>query len=147
MDLTEILAIAGKPGLFKLLTQTSKGVVIESLLDQKKQTVFAHERISSLEEISIYTNGEDMPLKDVFKAIFDKLDGGAALSHKSSANEMRSFIKEAVPNYDEERVYTSDIKKIINWYNILQAAGLLEWTEEEAENEETPDETKEASEE
>ncbi len=135
MDLSEILAIAGKPGLFKLLTQTSKGVVIESLVDRKKQTVFAHERISSLEEISIYTSEEDMPLKEVFKAIFKLTEGGKAISHKGSGAELRAFMEEAVPNFDDERVYTSDIKKMIQWYNILLDAGLMVWDEKEDEQE------------
>lgn len=133
MDLSKILAISGKPGLFKMLAQTNNGLVVESLLDGKKFTAFSHERISTLEEISIYTDDEDMPLKDVLKAIFDKQDGKAALSHKSGSNELKAFFEEAVPNYDKENVYVSDIKKVINWYNLLAEKEMLEFEEEKAE--------------
>ena len=142
MDLSKILSISGKPGLFKMLAQTKNGMVVESLLDGKRFTAFSHERVSTLEEISIYTDDEDMPLKDVLKAIYKKQNGEAALSHKSEDNELKSFFEEAVPEYDKENVYVSDIKKVINWYNTLHEHNLLDFTEEEEEKKEEGKEEK-----
>jgi hypothetical protein len=139
MDLSKILAITGKPGLYKMLAQTKNGLVVESIPEGKKFTAFTHERISTLEEISIYTKGEDKPLKEVLKAIYDKLEGKAALSHKSSGEELKSFFEEAVPDYDKENVYVSDIKKVISWYNSLHELNLLDFTEEEEKKEEEAD--------
>ena len=135
MELSKILAITGRPGLYKMLAQTKNGLVVESLLDGKRLTAFSHERISSLEEISIFTTDEDLPLKDVLKKIFDKQNGEKAISHKSDAKELKAFFKEAVPNYDEENVYVSDIKKVIQWYNLLQEHNLLEFDEEDEKKE------------
>jgi hypothetical protein len=143
MELSKILAITGRPGLYKMLAQTKNGLVVESLLDGKRLTAFSHERISSLEEISIFTTDEDLPLKDVLKKIFDKQNGEKAISHKSGGKELKAFFIEAVPNYDEENVYVSDIKKVIQWYNLLQEHNLLEFEEEEDKSdEETPAEDK-----
>jgi hypothetical protein len=144
MDLSKIFAIAGKPGLYKMLTHTKNGLVVESLNDGKRFTAFSHEKISNLEEISIYTTDEDMPLKEVLKAIYDKLNGGQALSHKSNDNELRDFFGQAIPNYDKENVYISDIKKVIYWYNSLHEHKLLDFSEKsenkESEKPETVDE-------
>jgi len=142
MDLSKILSISGKPGLFKMLAQTKNGMVVESLLDCKRFTAFSHERVSTLEEISIYTDDEDMPLKDVLKAIYKKQNGESALSHKSEDNELKSFFEEAVPEYDKENVYVSDIKKVINWYNTLHEHKLIDFTEEEEKKEEGKEEKK-----
>ncbi|MCF8233190.1 MAG: DUF5606 domain-containing protein [Bacteroidales bacterium] len=142
MDLKDILAIAGKPGLYKMKAQTKAGVVVESLIDGKKFTAFEHERISSLEEISIYTETEDMPLKDVFKAIYEKQNGEKAIDPKSSGQELKDFMLEVVPDYDEERVYTSDIKKLVRWYNILQEKDMLDFSEEEEEEKKEEEQSK-----
>jgi len=133
MDLSKILAIAGKPGLYKMLAQTKNGLVVEGIPEGKKFTAFSHERISTLEEISIYTEGEDKPLKEILKAMYDKLDGQAAPSHKSSGEELKSFFEEAVPDYDKENVYVSDIKKVVNWYNTLQKENILDFTDEDVD--------------
>jgi hypothetical protein len=135
MELSKILAITGRPGLYKMLAQTKNGLIVESLQDSKRHTAFSHERISSLEEISIFTTDEDLPLKDVLKKIYDKQNGEKAISHKSEAKELKAFFKEAVPNYDEENVYVSDIKKVIQWYNLLQEHNMLEFDEEEEKKE------------
>lgn len=140
MDLSKILAIAGKPGLYKMLAQTKNGLVVEGIPEGKKFTAFSHERISTLEEISIYTEGEDKPLKEILKAIYDKQDGAAAISHKASGEELKTFFEEAVPDYDKENVYVSDIKKVINWYNSLHELNLLDFTEEEEKKEEEVEE-------
>lgn len=146
MDLSKILSISGKPGLYKMLAQTKNGLVVESLMDGKRFTAFSHERVSTLEEISIYTEDEDMPLKDVLKAIYDKQEGKEAIPHKSDSQKLKSFFEEAVPTYDKENVYVSDIKKVIGWYNTLIEHKLLDFTETEEEKEEKkeekPDEVK-----
>jgi hypothetical protein len=135
MDLSKILAISGRHGLFKMISQTKNGVVVESLTDGKRSTAFAQERISSLEEISVFTTGEDMPLKDVFKMIFDKLEGGPVIDPKSDDINLKDYFAEIVPGYDQERVYASDIKKMLTWYNTLAELKMLDFTEEITEEE------------
>ncbi len=130
MDLSEILSIAGKPGLFKVVGQHKNGVIVESLLDGKRFTAFANERMSSLEEISIFTEDDDIPLKEVFKKIYEKQNGEAAINHKSDNKELKAFFEETVPEYDRERVYVSDIKKVVQWYNVLQKNELLNFEDE-----------------
>lgn len=139
MDLSKILAISGRHGLFKMISQTKNGVVIESLTDGKRSTAFAHERISALEEISVFTTGEDMPLKDVFKKIYDKQEGGPVIDPKSENVNLKEYFAELVPEYDQERVYASDIKKVLTWYNTLEELKMLDFTEEMTEEEQSGD--------
>ena len=145
MNLAEIMSISGKPGLYKMISHTKTGMLVESMQDQKRFPVFAHEKISSLEEISIFTETDDIPLKEVFKKINDLLEGEKALSHKSPASELKDFFDDAVPDYDKERVYVSDIKKVIQWYNVLHEMELLDFTEED-DDEVTEDDTEEVEE-
>ncbi len=136
MDLSKVLSISGKPGLFKMIAQTKNGVVVESMIDEKRFTAFAHEQISSLEEISIFSEDEDVSLIDVFKLIYEKLEGEKALSHKSNNKELKEFFEEVLPSYDKERVYVSDIKKVINWYNLLTERDFFDFSEEEVKEDE-----------
>ncbi len=133
MDLSKIISISGRPGLNKLIANTKSGAIVESMLDKKRFPAFGTDRISSLEEISLYSEDEDIPLKDVFKAIYNKESGGKSINPKSSGEDLKKYLKEVVPNYDKERVYVSDIKKIISWYNILHDQNILDFTEEEEE--------------
>ena len=133
MDLKEILSIAGKPGLYKLIAQSRTGVIVESLIDGKRFPVMANHNVSALADIAIYTYSEEVPLADIFRTIFTKEDGGQAISHKSSAAELQTYFEEIVPEFDQERVYGSDIKKVISWYNMLQSKGLVDAEEEVAE--------------
>jgi len=133
MDLSKILSIAGKPGLFQMISQSKSGLIVESFTDGRRIPAFSHERISSLEEISIFTETDDVPLKEVFTAIFKKEDGKKTISHKSSAKELKELLTSVLPDYDEERVYVSDIKKLINWYNQLVEKNLIDLEEENAE--------------
>jgi len=126
MDLKDFLAIAGKPGLFKNIGTSKNGVIVETIPEGKKVTAFAHERISSLAEISIFTTGEDVPLADVFKKINDAYEGKEAIDPNSGAAELRAFMEKVLPDYDPERVYNSDIKKIVRWYNLLAGNQLLD---------------------
>ena len=125
MTLDKILAIAGKPGLFALKVQTRTGFVAESLLDGKKVTVGLKSNVSLLSEISVYTNTEEKPLTEIMRVIATKEDNGPAISHKEDNAKLVAYFLEILPDYDQDRVYPSDIKKIINWYNMLQAKGLV----------------------
>ena len=130
MNLEKILAISGKPGLYVLRVQTRTGFVAESLLDGKKITVNLKSNVSLLSEISIYTYEGEKPLAEIMQKIADKENKGQAISHKEENAVLLAYFKEILPDYDEERVYPSDVKKILNWYNMLQAKGLV--------NDETP---------
>jgi hypothetical protein len=136
MDLSKILSISGKGGLFKVVSQAKSAVIVESLLDGKRFPAFGHEKISSLEEISVFTTGEDKPLKDIFKAIFEKLEGKPAIDAKSDNKALRQFFLEMIPDFDQERVYTSDIKKMVAWYNLLLQHNLIDLNEPEEEKKE-----------
>jgi hypothetical protein len=125
MNLEKILAITGKPGLYALKVQTRSGFVAESLLDGKKITVGLRSNVSLLSEISMYTHNEEKPLAEVMRNIAIKEDNGPAISHKEDNAKLIAYFKEVLPEYDEDRVYPSDIKKVLNWYNMLQANGLV----------------------
>jgi len=134
MNVEKILAIAGKPGLFELKLQTRSGFLAESLLDGKKITVGMRSNVSLLSEISMYTYSEEKPLADIMRAIAIKENEGPAISHKEDNGKLIAYFKEILPDYDEERVYASDIKKVLNWYNILQAKGLVSKEEPKVDN-------------
>ena len=125
MNLEKILAIYGKAVLYVLKVQTRTGFVAESLTDGKKITVNLKSNVSLLSEISIYTYEGEKPLAEIMQRIADKEKKGEALSHKEDNVKLTAYFKEILPDYDEERVYPSDIKKVLNWYNMLQAKGLV----------------------
>jgi hypothetical protein len=125
MNLEKILAIAGKPGLFELKIQTRSGFLAESLLDGKKITVGLRSNVSLLTEISMYTYSEEKPLVEIMRAIAVKENEGPTISNKEDNAKLVAYFKEILPDYDEDRVYVSDIKKLLNWYNILQAKGMV----------------------
>ncbi len=134
MDLSKILSIAGKPGLYKLAGEAKNNLVVESLADGKRMPAFSHERISSLQEISIYTTDKDLPLQDALKMIYD-MTGGQQVDNpkKMSSDQMKTLFKKAIPDYDEDSVYVSDMKKVFTWYNTLLAHELLDFGKEEKE--------------
>ncbi|MDH3322238.1 MAG: DUF5606 domain-containing protein [Flavobacteriaceae bacterium] len=119
MKIDKIIAIAGKPGLYEIKSQTKGGVIVESLQDQKRFPVNSIHNISALSDIAIYTYEEDMPLKDVFFNIFNKENGQKAIDHKSNKETLLNYFSEVLPDYDDERVYPSNIKKVLQWYNAL----------------------------
>lgn len=134
MSLDKILSISGKPGLYKIVTQTRGGFVAESLLDKKRMTVNVHNNVSVLSEIAMYTLTEEVPLREVFKKVREKEDGKqTSISHKDSKDKLEEYFFEVLPDYDEDRVYPSDIKKVIQWYNLLQANDLLDALDETEE--------------
>ncbi len=130
MALDKVLSISGKPGLYKLLTQTRSGFLAESLTDKKRISVGIQHNVSILSEIAIYTLEEEMPLKEVFKKISEKESGGeTSISHKVGKDQLEEYFFSILPNYDEDRVYSSDIKKVVSWYNTLLKNNLLDFTE------------------
>ncbi len=134
MNLEKILSISGKPGLYALKVQTRTGFIAESLLDGKKITVGLKVNVSLLSEISIYTINEEKPLTEVMRNIAIKEDNGPAISHKEDNTKLVTYFMEILPEYDSERVYPSDIKKVMNWYNLLQAKGLVSKEEPKIDN-------------
>lgn len=134
--LKEILSISGKPGLQKLISNSSNAIIVESLIDGKRFPAYSNSKIIALEDISIYTETEDMPLKEVFKRIYKKENGQKAISHKESSEKIITYFSEIVPEFDKDRVYTSDMKKIIQWYNLLTEKGMLDLNEKEEQKEE-----------
>lgn len=150
MSLEKILSISGKPGLYQLKSQTRSGLLAESIVDGKKISVSARQNVSLLSEIAIYTLTEELPLSEVFSKISKKENGGEAISHKSSKDELEEYFFEVLPEYDEDRVYPGDIKKVIQWYNLLTKNGITDFsdksTEEETSNAATEELTKKVEE-
>lgn len=125
MVLKDILSIAGKPGLFKYISQGRGGVIVESLLDGKRMLANSSQRVSSLEDIAMFTSTEEVPLAKVFDTIFAKENGGKSIEPKSSEKELVAYFDTILPDYDRDRVYVSDIKKVFAWYNLLHSKNLL----------------------
>ena len=135
MDLTNILVIAGKPDLSELVSQTKGGAVVKNLVTGQKYPVFKNDRISSLGEIRLFTATDERPLEEVMQAIYKVLDGKptAFEPKKADGKELFALLEQALPEYDRDRVHTSDAKKLFAWYNILLAAGKITFDEETAE--------------
>ena len=126
MSLEKIISISGKPGLYKLVAQTRGGFVADSLSDNKRISVNVQQNVSVLSEIAIYTLDEEVPLRQVFENIKKKENGEpTSVMPKDSKDKLEEYFFEILPNYDEDRVYASDIKKVIQWYNLLQKHDLL----------------------
>lgn len=125
MVLKDLLAISGHGGLFRFISQGRNGIIVESLENGKRMNASATAKVSSLEDIAIYTEDEEVSLAQVFDNIYEKENGGEAISHKSSSDELKNYMEEILPAYDKDRVYVSDIKKLLNWYNQLQSGDLL----------------------
>jgi len=128
MELKEILAISGRPGLYRYVAQSTRGVIVESLVDGTRSNAASASRMmSALSEISIFTEGDDIPLARVFTNIYAHTGGKEAISHKESPEALKAYFAEVLPEYDRERVHVSDIKKVFAWYNILVKAGMTEF--------------------
>ena len=139
MDLTNILAIAGKPDLSELVSQTKGGAVVMNLVTGQKYPVFKNDRISSLGEIRIFTDSDERPLEEVMQSIYNVLEAKATDfdPKKAESKTMFALLEKALPDYDRERVHASDAKKLFSWYNILLAAGKLAPEEENDAKQET----------
>lgn len=132
MKLSEIIAVQGMSGLYKTVAQAKNSVIVESLTDKKRMPVYASQRVNSLEAISVFCQDKDIPLADVFKKIAEKENKGPALDHKSPEADMLKYFGEVLPDFDKEKVHTSDIRKMLMWYNILQKNNMLDIEEETA---------------
>lgn len=145
MKLKDILAISGKPGLYQFISQGRNGIIVEGFATKKRMAVNAATKVSSLEDIAVYTETEEVPLRDIFKSTHKLEDGKQTVSSKASNDELKAKFEEIVPEYDRDRVYVSDIKKILSWYNILMEFDLFDPNEEveEEEKEDAADSTEE----
>ena len=131
MNIEGIINVSGKSGLHKIISQGKKSVIVESLIDKKRMPIYPDTPANSLEEIGIYTYDDTIPLVDVFTNIAKKTMCKECISHKENKNNLELYFREILPDYDEERVYISDIKKVFQWYNALCAVGLVELSKEE----------------
>jgi hypothetical protein len=142
MSLEKVLSISGKPGLYKMTKQTRGGFLAESLLDQKTISVSSRHNVSLLTEIAIYTLTKEVPLREIFQKIATKEAGSETISHKVPKLELEEFFFGILPDYDEERVYPSDIKKVVQWYNLLVKNGFTDFSKATDETKGAEDETK-----
>lgn len=141
MDLSKIVSISGKPGLYMIKSQAIGRLIVESLIDGKCTPAFARDRMSSLEEISIFSVDEDRPLKEVFKMINEKMGEKVDFDFKKASNdELRAKFLDVMPDYDQDAVYPSDMRKVFAWYQMLMDKNLLDFTEEEKPVEEATEE-------
>jgi len=138
MDLKEIMSVSGQSGLFRFVSQGRNGIIVESFTDKKRSFINASQKVSSLNDIAIFTDGDEVPLKDVLKNIHE-LEPGVPIPYtKSSPDVLKKFMEKVLPNYDHNRVYVSDIKKLVSWYNALLELKLLNFEEEAAAPETAP---------
>jgi hypothetical protein len=145
MILKDILSISGEPGLFRFIAQGKNAIIVEHLETKKRSSAYGSAKVSSLEDIAIFTEKEDMPLGKVFDLIHEKSEGGLAIDPKSDPVKLKTWFEEMLPDYSKDKVYLSDIKKVAQWYNILHSLDLLV-KEEPEENIETKDVPVEADE-
>ena len=141
MSLDKVISISGKPGLYKLITQTRGGFVAESLVDNKRISVSVQNNVSVLSEIAIYTLTEEVPLRQVLQSIKDKENGEpTSVKPKDSKDKLEEYFFDVLPDYDEDRVYASDIKKVIQWYNLLQQHSMLDLLSDKKDKKESDEE-------
>ena len=143
--LKKILAISGKPGLYKLISYGKNTLIVESLVDGKRIPAHSRDKIISLGDISIYTTSEDKPLGEVMDTIFKEFDGKAVnTADYKTPDQLAGFFGKVLPDYDADRVYNNDIKKVISWYNVMVNAGMTEFAAQEEADEDKTDEKAEA---
>jgi hypothetical protein len=142
MKISDVLAISGKPGLFKILASSPKNLVVESMLDGKRSSIPGSLRVSSLSDITMYTINEDVPLREIIKSMYDKNKGKAAISHNSSPQEVKDFVDSVVDDLDHDRVYASDLRKLVQWYNLLISQKALPFEEEKEKEDGKSDDKK-----
>lgn len=125
MDLQGIISIAGKPGLYKVVAQGRNNVIVQSLENDKKFPAFASDKISALDDISVYTYEKDVPLREVYILLGEKEDFKPSINHKEEPKKLREYLVSFLPDYDVERVYDTDVKKLFQWYNLLVEKGFI----------------------
>ena len=135
MELKDILAISGQPGLFKFIAQGTNGIIVESLADGRRSNTGASARVSALSEIAIYTDADEVPLATVFRKLYEKTGGKESIDKNADPQRMKAMFAELLPDYDRERVHVSDMKKAFSWYNILVGAGMTDFSIEKPEEE------------
>ena len=131
--LKKILSISGKSGLYEFVSQAKNIIIVESIVDGKRMPAYSHEKVISLGDITIFTNGGDISLREVFDNMKTKTSGEKAISAKSPDADLQAFFAEVLPDYDQERVHKSDIKKIFLWFNLLIEKGYSDFSEEKEE--------------
>lgn len=136
MNLESIISVTGKSGLFKVISQIKNGLIVESIVEKKRMPVHASDKVSALSDISIYTYEGDVPLSEIYDKLYKKTAGKSAIDHKAKPEELRSSLKEIVEDFDQERVYHSDLKKLFQWFNLLVENGLLKPSEKELKKKE-----------
>ena len=141
-----ILSISGKPGLFRLVSQGKNMLIVENVATRKRQPAYNHDKVISLADVAMYTTEGEVPLYDVFASIAEKNNNGAIDVKTMSDAQIRDCFAEYLPDFDRDRVYTTDIRKLFQWYNTLVTNGVTEFkaeeTAEEGNTEETAEETK-----
>lgn len=142
IDLKGIISISGQPGLFKIVAQSKNGIIVEGLADKKRVNVYASTKVSTLSDISMFTTSDDKPIAEIMKAVFDKENGGPAIDNKGTDAAVAAYFGEVLPDYDKDRVYVSNMRKLFSWYNNLQTTGNLKVAEETTETSEETKETK-----
>lgn len=140
--LKDILSISGQSGLFRYISQARNGIIVESLESGKRMHAFSTMRVNSLKDIAIFTSKEEVTLEETFKRIYEKENGGVAIDSKSDPGKLKAYFSEILPDYDEDRVYISDIRKVMGWYNILQGLDMLQFVKETADKGESKSEKK-----
>lgn len=136
IDLTGIISISGQPGLFKIIAQSKNGIIIEGLADKKRTNIYSTTKVSTLSDIGMYTTGEDKPIEEIITAVFEKEKGGPCVDAKADDKAITEYFASVVPDYDKERVYVSNMRKLFNWYTILQTTGNLKEKDANADSEE-----------
>lgn len=142
MNLKKILSVSGQPDLFEIIKNTNKGIIVESILTKKRTQVFSHQRINSLEDISVYTNEDEIPLREVFLKLYKKEEGKNAMSNKEDAVKIKNYFEEFFPEYDHDKVKFSDMKRILKWYNMLNENGFIDDKPAETDKDENSEEEK-----
>jgi hypothetical protein len=136
IDLTGIISISGQPGLYKIVAQSKNGIIVEGLSDKKRMNIYSTTKVSTLSDISMFTTGDDKPIEDIISAIYEKEKGGPAVDNKADDKTIEKYFSEILPDYDKERVYVSNMRKLFTWYNSLQATDNLKEKDESKEGDE-----------
>ena len=142
-DLEKVFSVAGYSGLYSFVSKGRTGVIVESLIDKKRMSASPSMRVTALKDVAIYTDTEELPLRNLLLKIKEKQNGAPAIDHKSSPDVLKKYFEEVLPNYDRERFYPSHMKKIMEWYNMLQKNDMLDFKEEETEETEKTEEEEE----
>ncbi len=126
MDLKKIVSVSGYSGLFKVISQTKNNLIVENFDDKKRMALGSSAKMSTLEDIAIFTTGGEVPLKDVLLKIYAKENGGPCIDYKADKEALKTYFSTILPDYDQSRVYYSDMKKLFHWYQLLLDHQLIE---------------------